>query len=146
MRNETIEKLRVFAIIIVVLGHSIIIFDPNWGIYTTNNKCEFLYILKQFINIIQMPIFFAISGFLFYNTCEKYKFLKLCKEKIIRIIIPFIVVTLFWLIPIRLIANYQPFLDSGYLGAIEKVFCGIDSRTSMVFTNFIYNIYFCIFG
>ena len=65
VRNEAIEKLRAFAIVIVVIGHSIIIFDPNWGIYTTNNKCDFLYILKQIINIIQMPIFFAISIFSF---------------------------------------------------------------------------------
>lgn len=47
MRNETIEKLRFFAIIIVVLGHSIIIFDPSWAIYTSNNSSKILYVLKQ---------------------------------------------------------------------------------------------------
>lgn len=127
MRNETIEKLRAFAIIIVVLGHSIIIFDPSWAIYTSDNSSKILYLLKQFINIIQMPLFIMISGFLFCSTCKKYDFLKIVKEKAKRIIAPFIFIAIFWLVPIRLVAEYKPFVECGYIEAVKRVFLGIDS-------------------
>ena len=73
MKKEEIVKLRVIAILLVVIGHSIIIFDPNWTIFVTKNENEFFYFLKQFINIIQMPIFIMISGYLFVKSMSKYK-------------------------------------------------------------------------
>ena len=127
MRNETIEKMRAFAILIVVLGHSIIIFDPNWGIYTTNNQNQFFYILKQFINIIQMPLFIMIAGFLYNATCKKYSYKKIVLEKGKRILIPFIFITIFWMVPIRLLAEYTPFIEQGYFKSIISVFIGKDS-------------------
>lgn len=127
MRNETIEKLRVFAIFIVVLGHSIIIYDPSWGLYKTDNTNQIFFYLKQFINIIQMPLFIMIAGFLFNRTCEKYDLKKIVIDKFKRIIIPFIFITLLWLVPIRMLAKYQPFLEIGYFESVKRVFLGIDS-------------------
>ena len=34
-KNYLISNLRVLAILLVVLGHSIIIYDPNWTTYNT---------------------------------------------------------------------------------------------------------------
>ena len=127
MRNETIEKMRAFAIFIVALGHSIIIFDPSWGIYTTNNQNQFFYILKQFINIIQMPMFIMISGFLYSRACKKYSYKEIAKKKGKRILIPFVIITLFWMVPIRILANYSPFVEKGYFKSAILVFLGIDS-------------------
>lgn len=115
MRNEEIVKLRVFAILLVVLGHSIIIFDPNWGIYTTNQPNAFFYTMKQYINIIQMPIFIMIAGFLFCNSSKKYSFKKIVIEKFKRIMNPFFMITFVWLVPIRLFVEYQPYIEVGYI-------------------------------
>lgn len=127
MRNETIEKLRVFAILIVVVGHSIIIYDSSWGIYSTNNQNQFFYIMKQFINIIQMPLFIIISGFLYSNTCRKYTLKSIIIKKAKRIIIPFLLVAIIWMVPLRLIAEYQPFVEKGYIKSLISVIIGIDS-------------------
>lgn len=128
MKKEEIIKLRIIAIFLVVIGHSIIIFDHNWGIFVTNNKNVFFYLLKQFINIVQMPIFIMISGYLFVKSIRKYKNIgDLIIDKFKRIIVPFIIIALFWLIPIRWYVGYTPYVQTGYLETIQKVFLGIDS-------------------
>ena len=128
MKKEEIIKLRVIAILLVVIGHSIIIFDPNWTIFVTKNENEFFYFLKQFINIIQMPIFIMISGYLFVKSMSKYKNVgNLIVDKFKRIIVPFIMIALFWLIPIRWFVGYAPYVNSGFLQTLKKVFVGIDS-------------------
>ena len=66
--GETLGKivnLRALAIIIVVIGHSIILYSHKWGLYSTIYNVRFLDILKDWINLIQMPLFLSISGFLF---------------------------------------------------------------------------------
>lgn len=68
-----------------------------------------------------------IFGFLFYSTCKKYNFFKIVKEKAKRIIVPFVFIAMFWLVPIRLIAEYKPFIECGYIEAVKRVFLGIDS-------------------
>ena len=75
--GETLGKivnLRALAIIIVVIGHSIILYSHKWGLYSTIYNVRFLDILKDWINLIQMPLFLSISGFLFarsYKKCKK---------------------------------------------------------------------------
>lgn len=72
--NTKIENLRALAIILVVLGHSIIIYDSSWstamGIDTAVSS-PLLCWLKHCINLIQMPLFFSISGFCFYFSIKK---------------------------------------------------------------------------
>ena len=71
MKNLKVVNIRAIAIIIVVLGHSIILYSPYWGIYQTSNKVYIFEVLKDIINIIQMPLFFSLSGYLFYKTISK---------------------------------------------------------------------------
>ena len=68
--NSNIITLRAFAIIIVVLGHSIILYDPSWTWYVPGQECPFFAGLKKIINVIQMPLFFSLSGYLFYYTIQ----------------------------------------------------------------------------
>ena len=68
--DERIENLR--AIVLVVFGHSIILYDTNWGFYTTNQTVVVLEILKHWINLIQMPLFFSLSGYLFFYLIVLY--------------------------------------------------------------------------
>lgn len=46
-KNYLISNLRVLAILLVVLGHSIIIYDPNWTTYNTPFHSVFLVTLKK---------------------------------------------------------------------------------------------------
>lgn len=126
-KNLEIQKMRVLAILLVVIGHSIIIYSSDWNLYTTNNQVEFLNIIKKFINIVQMPLFFIISGYLYKRTCEKYSYSHIIEAKIKRILVPFISTIMLWMVPIRIVANYEPYQNSTYINAIKNAIIGIDS-------------------
>ena len=118
-KNYLISNLRVLAILLVVLGHSIIIYDPNWTTYNTPFHSVFLVTLKKIINLFQMELFFSLSGFLFfYTTQKKFKIKSLLKKKTIRLLIPFLLIGLFYLIPIRFIANYPPYESTSLIRII----------------------------
>lgn len=59
-REYKIDNLRAIAILLVVLGHSIIIYDPNWGLISSEVECMPFMYLKKMINLVQMPLFFFI--------------------------------------------------------------------------------------
>ena len=111
--NFNLVFIRFLAIIIVMFGHSIIIYDSNWGIYTSVNSSNILVFLKHIINYIQMPIWFSLSGFLYYFSIKKknpFKFVLWNKFK--KLIIPFFIVGLFYFIPIRYIISNQNFINN----------------------------------
>lgn len=110
--SNQISNVRAIAIILVVLGHSIIIYSTNWGLYSSINKVPILELLKRIVDIVQMPIFFSISGYLFFYTHRKNNtIVSLIKNKGMRLLIPYIVVGLMYMVPIRYLVRY-----SGYNG------------------------------
>lgn len=129
-----IINLRAIAILIVVLGHSIILYDPAWGIYHSDITMPlFLFLKRYLINPIQMPIFFFISGFLFYHSITGKKDLSLkrfFRSKIFRLIVPYFCIAFLWMDPIKWIVGAPGFEEisnfksivfyqttfSGYLG------------------------------
>jgi peptidoglycan/LPS O-acetylase OafA/YrhL len=128
MKNQKIVNIRAIAIIIVVLGHSIILYSNSWGIYESIYNISFLNKLKEIINLIQMPIFFSISGYLFYYSInKKVTFVNFIKNKFKRLIIPFIFVGLFYMIPIKMLINYPGYNEHGYFYVIKNFFNGNDS-------------------
>ena len=64
-RDYRIDNLRALAILSVVLGHSIILYSPEWQIYQTTQSSALFSQIKHFINLYQMPLFFSLSGYLF---------------------------------------------------------------------------------
>lgn len=129
MRDNKIVNLRVLAILLVVFGHSIILYSTDWNLYETVNTCQILDYLKKIINIIQMPLFFSISGYLFcYSINKKSGFKYLLISKIKRLIVPFLGVGIFWLFPVRMLVGYK-----GYRGyalyeiIINKIILGEDN-------------------
>lgn len=102
-------NLRALAILLVMLGHSIILYSQDWGLYATSVRVPFFDFAKRVINTIQMPLFFSISGFCLVFSFQSFlngdKSIFLFK-KAKRILIPFLIVGLFWLIPVRLIIKY----------------------------------------
>lgn len=122
-----IQNLKAIAIIIVVFGHSIIIYSNSWGFYTTSNEVPLLNSIKNFINIFQMPLFFSISGFLFAKTFKKYNFVKLVINKFKRLIIPFFCISLLWMIPIKSFLGYRNYANVKFLGILKMLLLNIDS-------------------
>lgn len=127
-KNLKIINMRALAIIIVVFGHSIILYDPCWNIYSSQNVSTVLENIKHFINIIQMPLFFWVSGFcFFYSTKKNKKFVSLAKNKCIRLLIPFFIVALFWVIPLRSFAHYSEWENLNIFDIMMRIFIGKDS-------------------
>ncbi|WP_028518174.1 acyltransferase family protein [Ruminococcus flavefaciens] len=119
-RNYQIDNIRAIAILLVVIGHSIIIYSSSWGLYKSSNSFVFFDYLKDFINIIQMPIFFAVSGFLFAFSVDKKRFFEIVKDKAYRLLIPYIFFAFLWLLPIRLVVNYPGYSGKSLVTIIVK--------------------------
>lgn len=104
-REYSIDNLRAIAILLVVLGHSIIIYDLSWGLIHTNTEfLPFMY-LKKVINLLQMPLFFSISGFCFCLSRNKNFSGKFLTNKVKRIIIPYFLVCLLYMDPIKVLLH-----------------------------------------
>lgn len=101
-----IVNLRAFAIIMVVIGHSIILYSHKWGLYSTTYNVKFLDVLKDWINLIQMPLFLSISGFLFARSYKKYRFKTFITKKVKRLLIPYVFVAVLWMYPIKRFVGY----------------------------------------
>ena len=150
MKNLKIVNIRAIAIIIVVFGHSIILYSPSWGMYNTVNKVYLFEILKQIINVVQMPIFFSLSGYLFYKTISKdNNFLNFLKLKFNRLILPFIFTAIFWMIPMKKIINYSHYNDIGMFEILKFVLTGKDAGhlwyLPTLFLIFLIMYFLCLF-
>lgn len=104
--NYKISNLRAFAILTVVIGHSIILYSSEWTIYETSRECVLLDSVKAVINLYQMQLFFLISGFLFHGTNKKnINFKEILTKKFQRLIMPYFIFGLLWMIPIKAFVN-----------------------------------------
>ena len=125
-RDRKIDNLRACAIIVVVLGHSIILYSRNWGIYQSNQVCEFFDYVKEIINLIQMPLFFSISGYLFAKSIKAESFPTFMVKKAKRLIIPFLFIGLTYMIPLKMFLHYPGYHGTSYFGAIKRLLNGSD--------------------
>lgn len=91
---EELSILRGVAILLVLLGHSIILFPINLKNVTW---CSYLY---QYIYFFHMPLFFIIAGFC-YSKKNNYKDYFISKFK--RILIPYLVFSILDLVPRHLL-------------------------------------------
>lgn len=72
------DILKAYAIVIVVLGHVIQTFNPEWK---TDNVLIGIY-------MFHMPLFIAISGFFFVKSADKNKIGTLIKKRFVGIMLP----------------------------------------------------------
>ena len=125
--------MRAFAILVVMFGHSIILYNSSWNLYATNQVSPVLDKLKVIINTFQMPLFLAISGFCFYLSLSKREHWNdseiwtEIRKKFVHLIIPFICVALLYMIPIRKFCNYGNWIGKNYISVAIEVFIGRDS-------------------
>ena len=119
MKKEEYNFLKVLTILLVVLGHSTYyVIDTNFGgidyhQYINNNDSllviNFFNKLTEIIYYFHMPLFMAISGAFFRIQVEKNKWkspLDLFQNKFRRLLIPFIIFTILYTIPVKYISNY----------------------------------------
>lgn len=101
-REYKIDNLRAIAILLVVLGHSIIIYDPNWGLISSDVEClPFMY-LKKVINLVQMPLFFSLSGFCYGLSKNQTFNKKMLQNKFMRILLPYFFICFLYMDPIKI--------------------------------------------
>ncbi len=103
-------NIRSLAIILVVLGHSIILYSSDWNLYQTSISVSFLDRLKWIIDVLQMPLFFSLAGYLFVFTHQKKcGLLQLSKNKALRLLVPYVSIGILWLLPIRLLVGFPSY-------------------------------------
>ena len=61
-QDGRIVNLRALAILLVVFGHSIILYQNSWSLYSTVRAVPALDLVKRWIDLIQMPLFFSLDG------------------------------------------------------------------------------------
>lgn len=126
-RLKKIENIRVLAIILVVLGHSIILYSSGWDLFKTTRHATFLSCLKRLIDMIQMPLFFSLSGYLFVFTHrKKWKIWKLVKNKFVRLLIPYFGIGLLYMVPIRFAIGYSGYVENHFADIILKLLLAND--------------------
>lgn len=113
-RSSQIGNIRVLAIFMVVLGHSIILYSTGWDLYETTRSAPVLDGLRQLLDIVQMPLFFSLSGYLFVFTHGKKRgFLHLLKAKALRLLVPYVLVGICFLLPVRLAVDFPGYRSMG---------------------------------
>lgn len=122
MKNEY-DLLKVFAILLVVLGHITILYsgDGSLGYLPQNKITNFI---TSAIYIFHMPLFVSLSGAIYsigYENGKYLHFIPFINNKIKRLIVPFIFVGVFFLAPTLVIFK----------------------MTNMSFTECVGNILFC---
>lgn len=126
-KNEYVINIRFIAIILVVLGHSIILYSTEWSIFQPLHEYAILDYIKKAINIIQMPLYFSISGHLFYYSVRRKPFKAVVLDKIKRLLIPFAFIAFCWLLPIRLLIGYSGYRSGLYDIIFHKILLGSDN-------------------
>lgn len=107
-RNNYIDAIRGFAILLVILGHSIIVYPINL------HEIQWCKILYQFIYSFHMPLFFLVSGFCFSYKNQLKSFLI---KKIKRIVLPYLCFSLLDLLSRIIFVN----LVNRRFSAIEEI-------------------------
>lgn len=125
--NTRINNIRALAILIVIFGHSIILYSSAWSIYEPIRECILLDDIKKVINLIQMPLFFSLSGFLFAESNSDIKISSFVIKKFKRLMIPFYAIGIMWMIPIKKILHYSGYEEIGIGRAFYNLCMNVDS-------------------
>lgn len=76
-----------------------------------------------------MPLFFSISGFcLVYSLNGKRSFRGFLKNKLRRVVVPFLIIGALWLYPLRMLADYPAYQDVNPANVLVKyIYFGYDN-------------------
>lgn len=158
MPGQTIKEydhVRVIATMLVVMGHCTYLkiatdfggCDYSYYFDSNNIISRLLVALNSLIYTFHMPLFMALSGALFYRNIRAgdYRNLKqLIAIKSKRLILPFVVVSLFYSIPLKYISGY-------YRGGVNlhDIICGqlfLQGNSHLWYCVALFNILIIVFG
>lgn len=115
------DVIRIVLTALVVIGHANYYNAGNayGGIYIADQMSAagiadtafhgFADRITQLIYTFHMPAFFALSGTLFYGQMKSGRFssaIEVAKNKAARLIVPFVLVYLFWNTPVKMLSGY----------------------------------------
>lgn len=120
------DLLKAAAILLVVLGHVTILFQPG-----TSDKWSFMDFkyVTDVINLFHMPLFMAISGAVYQIGYAHGKYREFCPfaiNKSLRLIIPYLTVGLLFLLPV--LAVIDPDTSFGDWNLYSKILLAKDTR------------------
>lgn len=143
-----LDWMRAISILLVVLGHSIIIYAQDWGLFTSTHNVPFFDGLKKCIYLVHMPMFTFISGYLFFRKLESKPFLALLRDKAKRVLVPYIVFSFCWVIPIRLLIHFFQYQNQGvYTIVVKGILLGENNGhlwyLIFIFMAYIFSYAFC---
>lgn len=93
-RNLSIDYLRGFTIVLVVITHALIAYNTlpkGWLLYDSNNAWSYVDYMALFNDIFFMSILFFISGLFLWNSIEKKGTLRYTGKRLIRLGIPLLI-------------------------------------------------------
>ena len=125
--EHRIDNIRALAILTVVFGHSIILYSKSWNLYSPGQSSFLFDQIKQVINLYQMPLFFSLSGYLFARSSSEEPAARFFTKKAVRLLIPFMIIGLLYMIPIKFAAGYPPYSGRSYFEAARKLVIGTDT-------------------
>lgn len=126
-RKNKVDNIRAIAICVVVLGHSIILYSSTWNLYVTTKKSDFLDCVKSIINMFQMPLFFSLSGYLFAGRKHKTNYIDFVIKKAQRLLVPFVVVGILFMIPLKKLLNYPGYQNVNFYSAVICLLRGTET-------------------
>lgn len=104
MREDRIDVLRGWAVILVVFGHCIEYASGHEFFLTHSayNNCVF-----KIIYSFHMPLFACISGWLFYSTVQRRTSSEIIKRRFCSLVIPIISWVTLWMLLEVFIGNFN---------------------------------------
>ena len=105
------DVLKVITILLVIISHSTYYkISSEYGgidyLGVQNSAYRLADKVREVIYYFHMPLFMGISGALYYKTKKKREYFTFITVKFKRLIIPFIVFTFFYTIPLKYISGY----------------------------------------
>lgn len=104
-KYEELSFLRIFGTILVIFTHAFYVYTYGDLKYFNSDSVDYIrFLIEKIINSFNMPIFCAISGFLFafqIKQKEKIRYSSFIKKKFKRLIIPYIAFAPITLLSVR---------------------------------------------
>lgn len=128
MKNEKIDFIKVITLLLVVLAHVTRMYT-GYGAVEINIINPVLKFITEYIYGFHMPLFFAMSGFVYSLCIKKGKYMNkidFIVNKFKRLIIPYLFIGVFYVAPIMIFLNLTDY--SFFQFIIKNILIGSDSR------------------
>lgn len=140
---ENLDFSKTVLMLLVVLYHSMIFFTGNWFNQEPMYNSKFFELLSQVLNSFHIYAFVLVSGYIYahlkYEKNKYYDLRLFLKNKFKRLIVPYIFISLFWVIPFHIY-----FFNTNIKEILIKYFLGI-SPSQLWFLLMIFNVFIIVY-